>query len=103
MLSLGSRSNAGAYAWENRETKRGMDRYAIGDVAHDVENYRVGDEVYHFYGLDDLVVRREGGRSIVECVVCSTTNPVHRADCFCCGRTLAKFSFDNKDTLDEAQ
>ena len=78
-----------------------MDHYAIGDVAHDVENYRVGDEVYHFYGLDDLVVRREGGRSIVECVVRSTTNPVRRRYCFCCGHTLAKLSGDNKETLDE--
>ena len=94
--SFGSRSNEGAYAWENRDTKHGMEHYAIGDVTHDIENYQVGDEVYHFYCLDDLVVRREGGRSIIECVACSTTNPAYRNECFNCGHTLVH-SFENEN------
>ena len=92
VLSLGSRSNNTTNPWDSRDTRHGMDHYAVGDVTHDIENYRVGDEVYHFWGLDDLICRREGGRDIVECVACSTTNPAHRKECFCCGRTLVNFS-----------
>ena len=97
VLSLGSLPGKADHGWERRNIKLGMDHYAIGDVTHDIENYHVGDEVYHFYGLDDLIVRREGGRSIIECVACSTTNPVHRKDCFYCGRTLVhSFEDENK-------
>ena len=90
VLSLGSRASNAEYGWEYRSAQFGNGYYAMGEVTHDIENYHVGDEVYHFYGLDDLVVRREGGRSIVECVACSTTNPVERDDCFNCGHTLIK-------------
>ena len=93
VLSLGATPSNADHGWECRDLKFGIGRgcYAVGDVTHDIENYRIGDEVYHCYGLDDLIVRREGGRSIVECIVCSTTNPAYRNDCFCCGRTLMKF------------
>ena len=90
VISLGSSAKNADYGWEYRSAQFGSGYYAMGDVTHDIENYRVGDEVYHFYGLDDLVVRREGGRSIVECVACSTANPAERDDCFNCGHTLIK-------------
>ena len=97
VLSLGSSAKNADYGWEYRSAQFGSGHYAIGDVTHDIENYHVGDEVYHFYGLDDLIVRREGGRSIVECVACSTTNPAHRRECFNCGHTLVhSFEDENK-------
>ena len=90
VLSLGSRASNAEYGWEYRSAQFGNGYYAMGEVTHDIENYRVGDEVYHFYCLDDLVVRREGGRSIAECVACSTVNPAERSECFNCGHTLIK-------------
>ena len=60
-----------------------------GDANSKAENYNIGEDVYHFYGLENLVVLSKSSDSIY-CVVCSAANPKTRDDCFCCGHSLIK-------------
>ena len=60
-----------------------------GDINKKADNYNIGDDVYHFYGLENLVVLSNSSDSI-DCIVCSATNPKTRDDCFLCGHSLIK-------------
>ncbi len=60
-----------------------------GDINDDVVYYKPGAFVYHFYGLQNVVVFKENCNR-VDCVICSTVNPILRDDCFCCGHSLIK-------------
>ena len=62
-----------------------------GDVTKHLEDYSVGDRVYHFYGLKyNYIVKKNS--DMVECVVCGSQNHKERNDCLNCGHSLIKLS-----------
>ena len=60
-----------------------------GDVTMHLDEYGVGDRVYHFYGLKhNYIVKNKS--EIIECVICGSHNPKERSDCLNCGYSLIK-------------
>ena len=60
-----------------------------GDVTMHLDEYCVGDRVYHFYGLKhNYIVKNKS--EIIECVICGSHNQKERSDCLNCGYTLIK-------------
>ena len=60
-----------------------------GDVTHHLDDYSIGDKVYHFYGLEHYCVVKKNSE-MAECVVCGASNPSERTDCLNCGHSLIK-------------
>lgn len=60
-----------------------------GDVTKHVDEYSVGDRVYHFYGLKHYYIEKQSF-DMVECVVCGTQNHKDRDDCIECGHSIVK-------------
>lgn len=60
-----------------------------GDVTKHLDDYSIGDKVYHFYGLKHYYIVKKNSE-MVECVVCGTSNPKGREDCLNCGHSLIK-------------
>ena len=62
-----------------------------GDVTKHLEDYSVGDRVYHFYGLKyNYIVKKNS--DMIECVVCGLQNHKKRDDCLNCGYSLIKIN-----------
>ena len=60
-----------------------------GGVTMHLDEYCVGDRVYHFYGLKhNYIVKNKS--EIIECVICGSHNPKERSDCLNCGYSLIK-------------
>ena len=60
-----------------------------GDVTKHLNDYSVGDQVYHFYGLKhNLIVKKN--LELIECAVCGVQNSSERDDCVICGHSLIK-------------
>ena len=55
-----------------------------------LSEYEVGDIVYHFYGLKQLLVVRKRKQEFVRCLVCSQSNTNDRETCWDCGHSLIK-------------
>ena len=60
-----------------------------GDVTKHIDEYSVGDRVYHFYGLKHYYIEKQSF-DMVECVVCGTQNHKDRDDCIECGHSIVK-------------
>ena len=60
-----------------------------GDITKHLNDYSIGDHVYHFYGLKhNRIVKKNF--EMIECVVCGTQNTNVRDDCINCGHSLIK-------------
>ena len=75
---IGARSNQVSLAIPN-----------AGDVTKHVDDYSVGDKVYHFYGLTHYYVVKKNA-SFSECVVCGLNNKKGCDKCAICGHSLIK-------------
>ena len=60
-----------------------------GDVTKHVDEYSVGDRVYHFYGLKHYYIVKQN-YDMLECVVCGTQNHSERDCCIECGHSIVK-------------
>lgn len=60
-----------------------------GDVTKHLNDYSIGDRVYHFKGLDYYYVNKKNSE-MIECVVCGSQNKRNRQYCFNCGHSLIK-------------
>ena len=60
-----------------------------GDVTKHLDEYSVGDHVYHFYGLKHYYIKKQNS-DMVECVVCGAQNHSERDDCIECGYSIIK-------------
>ena len=60
-----------------------------GDVTKHLNDYSVGDHVYHFYGLKHNRIVKQNFE-MIECVVCGTQNTNVRNNCINCGYSLIK-------------
>ena len=60
-----------------------------GDVTKHLDDYSVGDRVYHFYGLKNYFVVKKNS-SFSECVVCGLNNKKDYDKCASCGHSLIK-------------
>lgn len=60
-----------------------------GDVTKHIDEYSVGDHVYHFYLLKPYYIVKQN-YDMVECVVCGTQNHKDRDDCVECGHSIIK-------------
>ncbi len=60
-----------------------------GDVTQHLDEYSVGDQVYHFYGLKHYYIVKKNSE-MVDCVVCGSQNPKERSNCLSCGHALIK-------------
>ena len=55
------------------------------------DDYAVGDKVYHYYGIDRLlIIHKDNSR---ECVICGSNNPEKNDRCFYCGHSIIKKTF----------
>lgn len=60
-----------------------------GDITQHLNDYSVGDKVYHFYGLKyNYMVKKN--YDMIECVVCGCYNQQVRDHCINCGHSLIK-------------
>ena len=58
-----------------------------GDVAQHLNEYSLGDTVYHFYGLKyNYIVKKNS--EMIDCIVCGSQNQKERSACLSCGHTL---------------
>lgn len=64
-----------------------------GDVRNHLDDYLVGDSVYHFYGLKYNYVVKKNSEQLV-CVVCGSKNKKDSDECFKCGHSIIK-NIDN--------
>ena len=60
-----------------------------GDATKHLNDYCVGDTVYHFYGLKHNYIVKKNSE-MIECVVCGSHNQKERNDCLNCGHSLIK-------------
>ena len=60
-----------------------------GDITKHLNDYLIGDHVYHFYGLKHNRIVKQNFE-MIECVVCGTQNTNVRDDCINCGYSLIK-------------
>ena len=60
-----------------------------GDITKHLNDYSIGDHVYHFYGLKHNRIVKQNFE-MIECVVCGTQNTNVRDDCINCGHSLIK-------------
>ena len=60
-----------------------------GDITKHLNDYSIGDHVYHFYGLKHNRIVKQNFE-MIECVVCGTQNTNVRDDCINCGYSLIK-------------
>ena len=62
-----------------------------GDVTKHLEDYSVGDRVYHFYALEHNYIAKKN-LDMIECVVCGSQNHKKRDNCLNCGYSLIKIN-----------
>jgi len=62
-----------------------------GDVTKHVNDYSVGDRVFHFYGLNHNYIDKQNSE-MIECVVCGSQNHKNRDNCLNCGHLLIKIN-----------
>ena len=55
------------------------------------DDYKVGDRVYHYYGLPKLLIVHSNKSS--DCVICGANNPEANDRCFFCGHSIIKKTF----------
>lgn len=60
-----------------------------GDIVKHLNDYSVGDQVYHFYGLKHNCIVKKNSE-LIECVVCGSQNQKERNNCLNCGHSLIK-------------
>ena len=60
-----------------------------GDVTKHLNDYSIGDRVYHFYGLKHYYFVKKN-QEMVKCVVCGSENKKDRDSCLNCGHSVLK-------------
>ena len=70
--------------------KMGLDQYQTGKVEDIIKEYSEGAMIYHFYGLDELLIINDRKQDHISCVVCGAKNPADNEHCFNCGHSLIK-------------
>lgn len=60
-----------------------------GDIVKHLNDYSVGDQVYHFYGLKHNCIVKKNSE-LIECIVCGSQNQKERNNCLNCGHSLIK-------------
>lgn len=83
------------------ERCRGFKVPRKGSLQHHMNDYKVGDTVYHFYGLSELFVIGQRRSVNVNCVVCGSENPRTSTHCHHCGHTLIHTLLDNDTSSDK--
>ncbi len=71
---------------------------ATGKIENHVDEFSVGDKVYHFYGFKYNFYVHEPGEEHRHCIVCGTVNNFHSRTCWSCGSELVKhkLTYGNK-------
>ena len=64
--------------------------YSVGKIEHHLEDYKVGDYVYHFFGIDRLLVIPRKPTEFCNCIVCGQRNSDKDDFCWNCEHTLLK-------------
>lgn len=59
-----------------------------GNVEFHLSDYKEGDIVYHFYGLDHLYVVSNDMNRTTNCVICGSSNSRENRYCHCCKHSL---------------
>lgn len=72
--------------------------YSVGNVEHHIEDYHVGDHVYHFFGIERVLVVPKKPTGFCNCIVCGQRNSVNDDVCWDCGHTLLKNIKKNTDS-----
>ena len=80
-----------AFSEANRVQRYAPNRgYSVGNVEHHIEDYQVGDYVYHFFGIDRILVVPKKPTGFCNCIVCGQRNSVDDDFCWDCEYTLIK-------------
>lgn len=67
-----------------------LKRAKVNTFGGAISNYKIGDTVIHFKGLEELLIISAQDDGFLNCVVCGCNNPKTRDNCFGCGHTLLK-------------
>ena len=59
-------------------------------IENHATEYQIGDTVYHFYGLQQLLVIHQNKYEFSRCLICSQNNAGDRDICWHCGHSLIK-------------
>lgn len=59
-----------------------------GNIHHHMNDYSIGDIVYHFYGLSEYFVLSLDPTKPVNCVICGNQTPAESGKCWNCGYSL---------------
>lgn len=59
-----------------------------GNVELHLSDYKEGDVIYHFYGLDHLYVVSNDMERTTNCVICGSSNSRKNRYCYCCKHSL---------------
>ena len=70
--------------------RKWIDPYIVGKIENHVDEFSVGDKVYHFYGFKYNFYVHEPHEEHRHCIVCGTTNNFHSRTCWNCGSELLK-------------
>jgi hypothetical protein len=88
---------------DQRTSRPGLDDVGLikSKAESHTSEYRIGDTVYHFYGLSELFVIGQRRSVNVNCVVCGSENPRTSTHCHHCGHTLLHTILNNDTPLDQ--
>ena len=70
--------------------RKGLDRFQSAKIEDMLKEYSEGAIVYHFYGLEELLIINDGKQDHINCVVCGAKNPTDNEHCFYCKHSLIK-------------
>lgn len=65
-----------------------IDPYVVGKIENHIDEYGIGDSVYHFYGFDYLFHVHKSPLSTCRCIVCGEKNDTNRGTCWNCNHSL---------------
>lgn len=73
-----------------------LKRVKVNTFGGALSEYKTGDTVIHFKGIDNLLIISQKDDGFLNCIVCGCNNPKSRDNCFGCGHTLLK-EYDPSD------
>lgn len=77
--------------------RKWIDPYIVGKIENHVDEFSVGDKVYHFYGFKYNFYVHEPVGEHRHCIVCGTSNNFHSRTCWSCHSELVKHKLSYGD------
>ena len=81
-----------AMTLEAKRTKADDRNFALGKIENQMDRYKIGDMVYHFYGYKYLHVVSKSPDAKKHCISCGCTNGMDRSNCWNCNLHLIEIS-----------